>query len=67
MPDGPPVLGGKAPVLALDTEDHGGIRPGEQRGQDEAHALAGPGRRETQDVFRPTMTQIALHGGWLPA
>ncbi len=50
--------GGQLPVLALDVVDDRGARPGEQGRDDQADALAGPGRRETQNMFRAIMAQI---------
>ena len=46
------------PVLALDVVDDGGPGPGEQRRDDQADALAGPGGRKAQHVFRSIMAQI---------
>jgi hypothetical protein len=43
---------GQLPVLALDVVDDRGPRPGEQRGDNETHALAGPGGREAEHVLR---------------
>jgi hypothetical protein len=50
--------GGQLPVLALDVVDDGRARPGQQRGHDQADALAGSGRREAQHMLRPVMAQI---------
>ena len=40
--------------------DDRGAGPGQQRGDDEADALAGSGRRETQDMLRAVVAQIVV-------
>ena len=50
--------GGERPVLALDVVDDGGARPGQQRGDDEAHALAGPRGSEAEHMLRTIMAEI---------
>ena len=50
--------GGEGPVLALDVVDDGGARPGQQRGHDEADALAGTRGREAQNVLGAVMAEI---------
>ena len=50
--------GGERPVLALDVMDDGGARPGQQRGDDEAHALAGPSGGEAEHMLRTIMAEI---------
>jgi len=52
--------GGELPVLALDVVHDRGARPGKERGDDEAIALAGTGRRETEHMLRAVMAEIAL-------
>ena len=52
--------GGELPVLALDVVDQGALGPGDRRRDDEAHALAGPGRREGHDVLGPVVPQVAI-------
>ena len=44
----------------FDVVDDGGAGPGQQRRDDEAHALAGPGGRETQDVLGPLVPDVGL-------
>ena len=51
--------GSELPVLALDVVDDRRAGPGQQRGDDEADALAAPGRREAQDMFRSVVAQVA--------
>ena len=50
--------GGERPVLALDVVDDGGARPGQQRGDDEADALAGPRGGEAEHMLRTVMAEI---------
>ena len=50
--------GGQRPVLALDVVDDRRARPGQQRRHDEADALAGPRRRETQHMLRAVVAKI---------
>ena len=47
----PPPPGGQRPVLLLDVVDEHRVRPAEQRGDDQAHALAAAGRCEAEDVL----------------
>ena len=49
---------GELPVLSLDVMNDGRARPGQQRGHDQADALAGAGRREAQHMLRPVVAQI---------
>src|SRR5690606_9504567 len=49
---------GELPVLALDVVNDGRARPGEQRGHNEADALAGSRRCEAQHMLRAVMAQI---------
>ena len=51
--------GGQLPVLALDVVDDGGAGPGQQGGQDQADALAGPGRCHRQHMLGTVVAQIA--------
>jgi hypothetical protein len=51
--------GGQLPVLTLDVVDDGRPGPGQERGEDEAHALAGPGRRHRQDMLGAVVAQVA--------
>ena len=50
--------GGQRPVLALDVVDDGRARPGQQRGDDEADALAGPRGREAEHMLRTVVAEI---------
>ncbi len=52
--------GCEVPAFALDVVDQHRMLPGQQRGQDDAHALAGARWRERQDVFRPSMAQVLV-------
>ena len=52
--------GGELPVLALDVVDDGRARPGQQRRDDEADALARAGRREAQHMLRPVVAKIVV-------
>ena len=52
--------GGQGPVLALDVVDDRRAGPGQQRGNDEADALAGAGRRKAQDVLGTIMAKIVI-------
>ena len=52
--------GGERPQLAFEVGDNGGLRPGQQRGDYEANALARPGRGERQDVLLAVVTQVRL-------
>ena len=47
----PSPSGRQRPVLLLDVVDEHRVRPGEERRDDEAHALAAAGRREAEDVL----------------
>ena len=51
--------GRQRPVLALDVVDDRAARPGQQRRDDEADALAAARRREAQDVLGSVMPQVA--------
>src|SRR5690606_37849019 len=51
--------GGEAPVLALYVVDDRRAGPAQQRGNDQADALARAGRREGHDMLRTVMAQIA--------
>ena len=50
---------GERPVLALDVVDDATARPGQQRRDDETHALAGTCRRKAKHVLRTIVTKIA--------
>ena len=50
--------GGEGPVFALDVMDDGGARPGQQRWDDEAYALAGPRGGEAEHMLRTIVTEI---------
>jgi len=50
--------GGEVPVLALDVVDDGGAKPGQQRRNDQAHALAGARGCEGQSVFGTFVAQV---------
>ena len=52
--------GRQAVVLALDVVDDERAGPGQQGRDDETHALARPGGRETQDVLRPFVPEIGV-------
>jgi len=52
--------GSQLPVLALDVADDGGAGPGQQRRHHQADALAGPGRRDSQDVLRAVVAQVGI-------
>ena len=52
--------GGELPVLALDVVDDGRARPGQQRGDHEADALAGTGWRKAQHMLRPVVAEIVV-------
>ena len=49
---------GQRPVLALDVMNDGRARPGQQRGDDKADALAGPRGREAEHMLRTIMAEI---------
>ncbi len=51
----PSPSGGEGPVLLLDVVDEHRVRPGEQRRDDQADALAAAGGRETEDVLGPVV------------
>ena len=51
--------GGKLPVLALDIVDDRRAGPAQERGHDEADALAATGRGERHHMFGAVMTQVA--------
>ena len=51
--------GGELPVLALDVMDDSRPGAGQERGEDEAHALAGPGRRRREHVLGTVVMQVA--------
>ena len=53
-----PETRGQVPVLALDIVHDAATRPGQERRYYQANALARPGRRETQHVFRSIMPEI---------
>ena len=53
-----PEAGGELPVLALDVVDDAAPGPGQERGHDEADALAAPRRGEAQHVLGAIMAQI---------
>jgi hypothetical protein len=55
-----PEAGGELPVLALDVVDDRRTRPGQQRGHDQADALAGSRRREAQHMLGPIMAKIVM-------
>ncbi len=57
-PEARAPAGGQIPVLALDVMDDSRAWPGEQRRNDKADALAGAGRRETEHMLRPFVTQV---------
>ena len=53
-----PPAGGQRPVLALDVVDDRRARPGQQRRDDQADALAAAGRREAQHMLRAVVAEI---------
>ena len=53
-----PKAGGELPVLAFNIVDDRRARPGQERGNDEAHAFARSCRGKAQDMLRAVMPQI---------
>ena len=52
--------GRQLPVLTLDVVDDRGIGPGQERRDDEADALPGPGRRKAQHMLRTVVAKIVV-------
>ena len=54
-----PPGGGQVPELRLLVVDDDAVRPGQERRNDKADALAGPCRRDRRDMLRPVVAEIA--------
>ena len=59
------ITGGPVPVFTFDVEDDCALFPCEQRWNDKADTLTGPGRGEGENMFRACVSEVFERIGFL--